>query len=141
MTSGDWRLLLKATLMLALVRLGLRLLPFQVVRDLLGRSGADVRPGTGPASAAVAGAARRVLWAVNAATPLTGATCLPRALVTHALLTRQGLASELRIGVARRPGRLLEAHAWVEEGDCILIGDLPNLAHFKPLAKSRAEGQ
>jgi hypothetical protein len=41
------------------------------------------------------------------------ASCLVRSLVLWYLLARRGQASELVIGV-RRPGRALEAHAWVE---------------------------
>ena len=40
-------------------------------------------------------------------------TCLPQALLLHALLRRRGLQPELRIGV-RKPHEAVEAHAWVE---------------------------
>lgn len=129
MTGGERRLLLEAVMLLALVRLGLRLLPFRAVRGLLARFGAGA--GTAAAGADVT---RRVLWAVNAASRPAGVTCLPRALAAHTLLARRGLASDLRIGVTRRPGSPLEAHAWVEAGGGVLIGDLPDLARFKPLA-------
>ena len=41
------------------------------------------------------------------------ASCLPRALVTCALLERNGVNAALKIGVRRHLGRI-EAHAWVE---------------------------
>lgn len=41
------------------------------------------------------------------------ASCLPRALVTCALLQRNGVNAATKIGVRRHLGRI-EAHAWVE---------------------------
>jgi hypothetical protein len=40
-------------------------------------------------------------------------TCLTRSVALQALLRRQGVEAELRIGVRREDGRL-HAHAWVE---------------------------
>src|SRR5688500_12244795 len=40
-------------------------------------------------------------------------TCLPRALALHTLLRRNGIQTDLRIGVRREAGSL-QAHAWVE---------------------------
>jgi hypothetical protein len=41
------------------------------------------------------------------------ATCLPQALLVHALLRRRGLSPRFRIGVRKR-GPAFDAHAWVE---------------------------
>ena len=41
------------------------------------------------------------------------ARCLPRAVVLWALLRRQGVDAEIKLGV-RRGDRGVEAHAWVE---------------------------
>jgi hypothetical protein len=61
------------------------------------------------------------------------ARCLHRALVLHRWLRREGLPSELRIGV-RKLGGALNAHAWVEVGGAV-VGDHPAaLAQFTPLA-------
>src|SRR5215510_6454484 len=56
-----------------------------------------------------------VVWAVDRAAtrPWMNALCLPRALATHAMLRRRGIASRLCLGVARE-GNALIAHAWVE---------------------------
>lgn len=139
-TSGEWRLLLEAALILTLVRLGLRLLSFQKVRGFLAHCRADARPAAAATSTPAVEVTRRVLWAVNAASRPVGTTCLPRALATHTLLARRGLASELRIGVTRSPGSPLEAHAWVENENGILIGNLPNLAQYKPFADLSGKG-
>ncbi len=45
---------------------------------------------------------------------LCRANCLPRSLTLWWLLRRQGIASELRIGVSKT-GERMEAHAWVEK--------------------------
>ena len=52
---------------------------------------------------------------VNAAARrgMVTATCLPRALVTRALLRRSGVSANLKFGVSRDIGHF-EAHAWVE---------------------------
>lgn len=48
-------------------------------------------------------------------------TCLIRALALQRFLSVHGFASELRIGVAPGPSGLL-AHAWLLDGERILIG-------------------
>lgn len=64
----------------------------------------------------VGGVARRGPWKAN---------CLQRSLVLWWFLLRRGMASEIRIGVRRRPGapsgtRELDFHAWVEYQGVVL---------------------
>ncbi len=60
-------------------------------------------------------------------------TCLPRSLALKALLDRQGLEADLRIGVRRDVGNLL-AHAWVEQAGAPL-GEAEDIGQrFQPLA-------
>ena len=56
----------------------------------------------------------------RAANRLPG-TCLIRALALQRFLAVHGCRSELRIGVAPSPGGL-QAHAWLIDGEQILIG-------------------
>ena len=49
------------------------------------------------------------------------ARCLPRALAAQAMLRRRGIASRLCLGVAREPDGL-EAHAWVELAQDVVVG-------------------
>lgn len=49
------------------------------------------------------------------------ANCLKKSLVTELLLAQEGIPAKLRIGVNRREGRL-DAHAWVEVDEEVLIG-------------------
>jgi Transglutaminase-like superfamily len=63
--------------------------------------------------------------------------CLPQSLALQALLRRQGVGAELRIGV-RREDRMLRAHAWVEHAglpvaDPVGIGEV-----FLPLMQARS---
>jgi hypothetical protein len=76
-----------------------------------------------------------ISWAVEqmATRPWINALCLPRALATHAMLRRRGIASRLCLGVARQDQALI-AHAWVEigEGDVVVDRDA---GRFTPLAR------
>lgn len=52
-----------------------------------------------------------------------GAMCLPRALAAQAMLRHRGIASRMCLGVARED-RSLSAHAWVESGGKVIVGDV-----------------
>ncbi|MCP5150991.1 MAG: lasso peptide biosynthesis B2 protein [Ectothiorhodospiraceae bacterium] len=74
----------------------------------------------------------QVLWAVHAAArhvPI-GATCLVHAVAGSLLLARHGHPSQIRIGVARGTEGGLEAHAWVECGERVVIGATGDLDRF-----------
>ena len=66
--------------------------------------------------------AAQVAAAVDHVGSKTGAVCLPRALATQAMLRRRGIASRLCLGIARDDGSLA-AHAWVEIGQQVIIGE------------------
>lgn len=113
-------LLVEATILLASIRMGLRVLPFETLRRLLGRLARS--RSTGPRSDAIPG---RTLWAIEAAGrqfPRIG-TCLTQALASHVLLGRQGCISNLRIGVTRDANGVFIAHAWLEKDGVVLIGE------------------
>ncbi len=118
--AADRRLLLAAFAAVVVVRAGLWILPFRSIRSVVARMGAGARgkPMAPPARA------ERIAWSVErAASVVPAASCLTQALAAKALLSRAGFPAELRIGVAREPGARLEAHAWVESGGRVLIGD------------------
>src|SRR2546422_9430851 len=89
--------LLEATLLLGAIGLGLRLLPFGRLRELLGRLS---RPPHGLRPQARLSAAR-IAWAVDRASPgVPGArSCLGQALAAPALLARRGHEGGVGIGV------------------------------------------
>jgi hypothetical protein len=61
----------------------------------------------------------------RAARTFPGASCLVRALVAERMLVSGGHATRLTIGVALagNAGVALDAHAWVESGGHIVVGD------------------
>lgn len=61
-----------------------------------------------------------------------GTNCLPQALVACRLLRREGYDVRLRIGVRKDSCDRLAAHAWVEHGGRIILGDLRSGDRFRP---------
>lgn len=111
----------RAALLLAVVRVGLRLFPFHMVERLAGRLS---RSGRG--NAAPQAAVDRILWALSAASRVLpgGATCLTQALAGYIWLGRKGRPADLRIGVARDSEGSLLAHAWLQSDDRMVLGDM-----------------
>jgi len=123
----DRALLVQSVTWLGAARIALWVLPFQAARRLLSRS---LPPATGSLVTA-----ERITWALaRARRAVPRATCLPLALAAEALLLRCGLPAELRIGVVKTAQGRLEAHAWVESGGRIVVGELDEgLSRYTPL--------
>lgn len=135
--AAERRLLLETAVLLQIVRLGVQLFPFRVLRSLLesltpAHSPRDRRPG-GPSIAEVSRAVERA----SRRTP-GEKTCLTRALVLRMLLLRRGYPATLRIGVVREGGDRLLAHAWVESAGRVVIGDY-QLERYTPILSLGAE--
>ena len=60
-----------------------------------------------------------------AARCVPGATCLVKAQVGSAMLNRFGYAAEIKIGVSKKSSNL-EAHAWVECDEVVVMGTSAN---------------
>lgn len=111
LTGSDRRLLVKAGLMLALVRSALHLVPIERLRAWTGR----VQPGNRPAD--------RIIWAVRtAARRVPGTTCLCSALALQRMLSSNGHRSQVHIGVARVSSAFI-AHAWLVHDGTVAIGE------------------
>jgi hypothetical protein len=123
------RLLIRAAVLLGLMRAGLWLLPFKLVLRLTKRNPERARPGDGgdlPVGP--------IIWAVRRASRFVpGATCLTQALVGRVLLARAGHLSEVRIGVRKDSVRGFEAHAWLEHRGEVVLGDLEDLSRYAPM--------
>lgn len=127
----DRLILLQAWGLFLLAELGLRVLPFQHLLTLSRKACvkrldklAVGRPPSVP----------RLVWLVEVAgrhTPVQ-ATCLKKALVLLWLLGRRGIATELRIGVARREGGLVRAHAWLDSDGQAILGH-EEVERYEPL--------
>ncbi|SRR6266849_3024432 len=124
--SADRALLLQTVLLLGATRLALWLLPLRVVRRLLARAARPTRDAHATKE--------RIAWAIAVAQRIVPrATCLPRALAAEVLLTRDGHPAELRVGVIKTDRGSLVAHAWVESGGRVVVGDLRGLPRYTPL--------
>jgi len=124
--GADRSLLVRSVFLLGATRLALWLLPLRVVRRLLARAARS--------TSAAAATKERIAWAVAVAQRVVPqATCLPQALAAEALLTRAGHPAELRIGVIKTERGRLTAHAWVESGGDIVVGELRGEPPYTPL--------
>ena len=115
---SDWRLLAGAALVQVLTACALRVMPLPSLRTLFAR----LRP---LAHLLLAGSDARVIWAIEATgRRLKGvSTCLVRAIVVDVRLSTPERPLRLTIGVKRpAAGAPLQAHAWVDDRDRILIG-------------------
>jgi hypothetical protein len=127
---GQRLLVLKAALLLAVLRLGLAVLPFAKVLDFVERVGAGRR---GRRRGRRRGSdLDGWITAVAVAGPHVAPArpCLPQALLVLGLLRKAGRPAELRIGVKRKEDDGGEtngregpfAHAWVESEGRVVIG-------------------
>ncbi|MEB3342863.1 lasso peptide biosynthesis B2 protein [Okeania sp.] len=120
-------LLVKAFLLLAVIRVGLKFLPFQTLYRLL----AKVFQPTAKLQISESTYAEKVVWTVRVASRyVRGVRCLAQALATQVLLEQRGYSSNLRIGFTRNKGGRMSAHAWVESEGRVVIGDLKNMADY-----------
>jgi hypothetical protein len=123
--SSDRRLLLQALPLIPLVAISLKVLGFQRTQSLLTRlAPKSIAPSPDvDLFPQVRTTARMVRIAVRYNSPWNN--CLKQSLVLWWLLRRQGIDSELRIGVKQEQGKL-EAHAWVEY-DGKVLNDSPDV--------------
>jgi Transglutaminase-like superfamily len=125
------RLLVEAALLLAVIRLGLKLLPFRTFWGLFNRA---ARAPVGSPKANFL--PDRIAWAVTVAGPrvLGVRLCLSQALAVQLLLRRRGYHARLHLGVARGDLGQVQAHAWVESNGRVVIGgSASELERYTPL--------
>jgi hypothetical protein len=127
LTGSDRALLMRSVILIGVARLALWVLPFNVARRLL------VRPGR--ARSAPFATTERIGWAISVGKRFVPkGDCLPQALAAESLLVRAGHPVELRVGVAKIADGSLDAHAWVESGGRLVVGDLTQgLSMYTPL--------
>lgn len=125
--SAERRLLLRALTLLWLCRLALWLLPFRFVARWVDRS--RVRPASADAGV------RRVAQIIEVASSyVPRATCLVKALAGARLFAEQGEHVRVVIG-ARKRAAGLEAHAWLEAGGQVVLGNVGDLRSYHPLGR------
>jgi len=133
LSMRDWTVLLEAWALFPIMDLGLRLLPFSRLRAACRPRAGRARSGATEPPAVVIERCARLASVAGRYSPVR-VTCLNEALVLSALLARRGLATTLRIGVAR-PNGDFAAHAWLEHDGRIILGE-PRGDAFAPLYAS-----
>lgn len=126
---------LYAALLLAIIKLGLGLLPFQTLQRLVARIALFKPNWLRQLSVA------EVVRAVNRCSRYMpgGAKCLARALTTQTILMQSGCFVELCIGVAKNQSGALEAHAWIEHNNQVIMGKLSDLDRYIPLSPRKVK--
>ena len=126
---ADRPLFLLAWLLLFFTELGFRLAGLERTKRALSwiGSGPRSRCDPGERDERVQRVAQVVALASGHVLPEPG--CVPESLVLWTLLRRQGVASEVRIGVRRHRDRL-HAHAWVEHAGEPIGGSGLRAAHY-----------
>ncbi len=110
MSGRERQALVRGSLLIAFLRIGLLLLPFRVLLRAAQRMAPVARTRSARFDKDLA------VWAVSSAARrfLRKNPCLTQALATLVLFRRAGVPAELHLGVARPDGQDLTAHAWVE---------------------------
>jgi hypothetical protein len=125
--KAERELLLRALTLLWLCRLALWLLPFPVVTRWADRSRVV------PAHAETE--TRQLVHAIRTASRFVPyATCLVRALAGARLFTEGGQCARVVIGTRKR-AEVLEAHAWLESGGQVVLGNVTDLRSYHPLGQ------
>jgi hypothetical protein len=122
--ATDQQIILKAFFLLSIIRLGMWLLPFRNLKLTLERlfpfPVITTKQSFSPEKEI---SAKKFSWAVRTVSRyVPSATCLAQALTLQALLSREGIRSDLAIGVARGDESGIAAHAWLEIDGMVIIG-------------------
>ena len=130
--SADKRLLLSATMVLVVIRIGLSLFSFQTVECVLRQT---LRRYSARAPRLHRPPVHRIVWGIEVASEhIPGTqTCLVKGLTAQGLFSWYGYSTDLRIGVTRHEDERIEAHLWVERNGTVVIGDIENLSEYTPL--------
>lgn len=136
LSRRDWWTLGQAWVLLWLVDLALRLLPFRAVQKFVAQTRRRPKGQEAATTLTILDVQRLVNLAGQC--HLYPMRCLPQALVMQWLLSRQGIHTELRIGVRKKAAKL-SAHAWIERSGQP-IGEAQGMATgFVPLVAPGAE--
>jgi hypothetical protein len=111
LSPTDWLYFIQAWVWLLFFDLGLRTRPFPILQAFASRVGSHAAPPPEQPNDLILALKTAVDHArYNHLYPMT---CLRRALTLQKMLSRRGLAAELKIGVRKQAGQL-SAHAWLE---------------------------
>jgi len=127
-------LFVRAALLLPFLAVSLRIRGFQASKRWLQKFPGHLKDSPAASDCeAIAALTARMILAADRFSPIHS-TCLERSMALWWLLGRQGVASQLRIGV-RKDGQKFAAHAWVERaGVAIGESEAPHL-HYAAFAE------
>ena len=136
-TSRGKKLFLQACVVMSFVRLGLLLLPFKRLQNLVLNSQNMTWLAFAPAQVTVNRIAQSVYRSsrYQPGNPM----CLARALTASVLMNIYGFPHQIQIGIAKDKEGQIEAHAWVKSEGRTIVGDLPDLSRYVPMY-SQGEG-
>ena len=136
--ASDRALLFQSLAATLAMRAGLWMLPFARARRLADAMSHPMRAN----SSSVRPSPEKIAWAVATASRAvpSGGNCLVRALATGIVLKRYRYPSELKIGVMKPVDGHFGAHAWLESGGIVVIGDF-ELDRYMPLGGPDSVGR
>jgi hypothetical protein len=132
LSASDWVLVTKAWMWFGAIEVGLSCVPIQNLLRIIQR---QTKLRTSPREKEPPRPTpERVAYCVGLAARMhvLDSTCLKKALVLYALLTRQGFDAQLLIGAAKAAKDCLDAHAWLECQGKVLMGDTSH-GHYATL--------
>lgn len=130
-------LLFSTFILLILVRMGLLLLSFKRLQQLLSNISNPKPQRQDKYQISI----DKIVWAVEVSSHYMpgGVKCLARALTCQVFMSRHGYTSNLCIGVAKDIQGELKAHAWLENQGKVVIGNVPDLSHFNQITSFTKE--
>ena len=135
--SRGKKLFLQTYIAMCLVRLGMLVLPFNRLQNLVR----ETKTMNFLAIAKSQVTLGRIVQAVHRSSKYSPGKvmCLARALTTAVLMNIYELPYELKIGVAKGESGQLEAHAWVVSEEKIIMGNLPDLSRYVAMSSNKGE--
>ncbi len=116
---NDAYFLVKTLLLLWTVRIMLWILPFSTIQNIVKRSTVSDEEVDCKKSFV-----EKATWSVIVMSRFVPmCTCLNRALTAQILLTGQNCPSSIKLGVNKNSEGQLDAHAWLEVNDKIVLGE------------------
>jgi hypothetical protein len=112
----DKVILIKTILLAWIIRIILWIFPFSVLQKLVDK--VSKKP-----QKLKHVSLKKLVWAVNIASKYSPkSTCLTRSITGYILLSRYGYSTKIKIGVSKSDKSNLDAHAWLENNDNVVIG-------------------
>ena len=126
--KGGKKLFVQTYVFMMLIRLGLFMLPFRQLQDLISQASRLKVLARLSSNTTISA----IVLSVNRSSKYSpgNVKCLARALTTAVLMSIYSFPYKVNIGVAKDKDNNLEAHAWVESQGNAIVGNLPDLSRY-----------